>query len=200
MLNLDHIAIGCTYLAEGTAWVENALGVPMVAGGKHARFGTHNTLLGLADGLYLEVITKDPQAPDIGRPTWFGLDDFTGPPRLANWICAADTLDDAPDFAGEVTNLTRDDLSWQITVPQDGSLPFDGGFPTMISWGTGVTHPSAKLPSSGVRLVTWEVVHPQADHLRATVPINDPRVSFATGETIGFIATFKTPTGTKVLT
>ena len=200
MLRLDHIAVGCTDLAAGTRWVEDILGVPLVTGGKHMQFGTHNTLLGLADGLYLEVICKDPNAAATGRPTWFGLDQFNGQPRLSNWICAADHLNDVPSFAGEVNNLTRDDLTWQITVPKDGSLPFDGGFPTMIAWGDGVAHPSSKFPASGVRLVEWNVIHPQAAHLRASVPINDPRVMFIEGETIGFKATFETPTGTKTLT
>jgi len=199
MLKFDHIAVGCTDLSEGTEWVEQALGVSLVAGGEHARFGTHNTLLGLADGLYLEVIAKNPNAPATGRPTWFDLDRFTGPPRLSNWICAADHLNDVPSFAGEVNALTRDDLTWQITVPDDGSLPFDGGFPTMIAWGDGVAHPSRKLPASGVRLLEWQVIHPQAPHLRASVPINDTRVRFTVGEKVGFKATFETPNGTRVL-
>ena len=200
MLRLDHIAVGCTNLEDGTSWVSQTLGVPLVAGGKHAQFGTHNTLLGLADGLYLEVIAIDPSAPATKAPTWFGLDHFTGSPRLANWICAAKNLDDVPSFAGQVTPLQRDDLRWDITVPADGSLPFDGGFPTMIAWGAGVVHPSTKLANSGCALLEWQVIHPQAAHLRASVPINDPRVSFVTGDTASFRATFQTPDGIKVLT
>lgn len=199
MLNFDHIAVACTTLDEGTQWVSQVLGVPLVNGGEHARFGTHNTLLGLGDGLYLEVIAKNPKAAKTGRPTWFDLDQFTGPPRLANWICAAKSLDNIPSFAGEVHDLTRGDLNWQLAVPKDGSLPFDGGFPTMMAWGKGVTHPSATLPASGCRLISWDITHPQAAHLRASVPINDPRVRFGVGPAVGFKATFDTPTGVKVL-
>ncbi|WP_375255113.1 VOC family protein [Yoonia sp.] len=82
MLILDHLAVAGTSLEEGTASVEDRPGVPLQVGGKHRRFGTHNTLLGLADGVYLEVIAKDPDAvPEAGRG-WFGLDQFTGPPAM----------------------------------------------------------------------------------------------------------------------
>ena len=63
------------------------------AGGKHAHMGTHNRLLSLGD-LYLEVIAPDPEAPRPAWPRWFDLDNFDGPPRLTNWICRSDDLDD----------------------------------------------------------------------------------------------------------
>lgn len=39
------------------------------------QFGTHNRCLGMEDGIYLEVIAVDPEAPPPSRPRWFGLDD-----------------------------------------------------------------------------------------------------------------------------
>lgn len=199
MFHLDHIAIASSSLAEGTTWVEEKLGVSMVPGGEHDRFGTHNTLLGLADGLYLEVIAKNPNAASTGRATWFGLDTFRGQPRLANWICAGKSLSHAPAVAGTPQSLTRGELKWDITVPDDGSLPDSGGFPTLIAWGDGVPHPSTVLPASGCRLVSWEVLHPEATRLRQIVPIDDDRVTFTTAQTAAFRATFDTPNGKKVL-
>ncbi|MEL6681592.1 MAG: VOC family protein, partial [Pseudomonadota bacterium] len=38
-LKLDHLAVACTDLAAGTAWVEAQLGVAMQPGGQHVRFG-----------------------------------------------------------------------------------------------------------------------------------------------------------------
>ncbi|MGD7428536.1 VOC family protein, partial [Ralstonia pseudosolanacearum] len=129
MLTLDHLAVACRDLAEGMAWVEAQLGVRMQPGGKHLRYGTHNTLLGLGDDLYLEVIAKDPGAAAYDGPAWFGLDHFSGPPRLGNWICQSDDLASAPEFVGLPQALARGDLSWQITVPEDGSLPYGGAYP-----------------------------------------------------------------------
>lgn len=201
MLALDHIAIATTDLVAGTAEIERALGVPLEPGGRHERYGTHNTLLGLGS-LYLEVIAADPGASP-GRPRWFGLDDFKGDTRPANWICRTDDLDaalaEAPEGVGEKQHLTRGDLAWDITVPADGSLPMAGGWPTMIQWGPGIASPAAGLPDRGCRLTGWEVLHPDAEWLRANVPLNDARVAFVPSETIGFRATISTPSGPVVL-
>ncbi len=204
MLILDHIAICCADLAEGAAWAEEQLGVPLLPGGQHARYGTHNRLLGLGEGLYLEVIAADPAAKPTG-PRWFGLDRFSGPPRLGNWICATKDLNAALDFApqeaGQAVDLARGALRWKISVPEDGSLPFDGGFPTLIEWGEGSPHPSRSLGSSGVRLDRWIVRHPRATDISALLGgrLEDPRVTFETAETAGFVAVFDTPSGQRVL-
>ena len=79
-LQFDHLVVPCARLAEGVAHVEAMLGVKMAPGGKHAVMGTHNALLGLG-AIYLEVIAADPDAPAPGRPRWFNLDEFRGPPR-----------------------------------------------------------------------------------------------------------------------
>ena len=198
MLTLDHIAVACTDLAEGTAWVEDRLGVALQPGGRHARYGTHNTLLGLADGLYLEVIAIDPNATAQAGHSWFGLDQFSGPPRLANWICQTSSFDGIPAATGTPRALTRGDLSWQITVPDDGSLPFGGAYPTLIQWGSGTVHPSDRLPDSGCSLVAFEVSHPQADDVLAMTDLADPRVSLTTAP-FAMRATFETPSGTRTL-
>jgi hypothetical protein len=202
MLKLDHLAVACTSLAEGTTWVEERLGVRMQPGGQHARYGTHNTLLGLADGLYLEVIAAEPGAvPEAGH-TWFDLARFSGPPRLANWICQTDDLDTALATAradvGTPRALTRGDLSWQITVPDDGSLPYGGAFPTLIRWADGTDHPAERLPSSGCRLMQFEVMHPEAERLRSLMVVTDDRVTLRAGP-FAMKATFDTPSGVRTL-
>ena len=200
MLTFDHIAIAGRTLDEATAYVSETLGVPLDPGGKHAAFGTHNRLLSLGD-LYLEVIALDPDAQRSG-PSWFGLDRFDGPPRPANWICRTDDLDSAilaaPVEPGPVRDLTRGALEWQITVPEDGSLPLGGAYPTLIRWGEGMVHPTVNLTPRGCRLIRWEVHHPDADLLRAQVRIDDPRVSFETGAP-GFVAVIDTPSGERRL-
>lgn len=149
MLTLDHLAVGCERLEEGVAWVEETLGVTLQPGGQHAYYGTHNALMHLGPKLYLEVIAKDPSAAPTGRATWFGLDYFTGPPRLTNWLCRADNMAAYAEITGPAVPLSRGNLEWETTVPDDGSLPMGGGFPTLIAWRPSAVPPPYVLPSNG---------------------------------------------------
>ena len=93
--------------------------------------------------------------------------------------------------------MSRGKLHWQITVPDDGSLPLGGAYPTLLQWDAGTTPPADTLPDSGLRLTRWEVRHPTADIVAQDLPLDDPRVVFVTGAP-GFSATFTTPDGAEV--
>lgn len=200
MLRLDHLAVSATDLAEGVAAVEAILGLPLAAGGKHPHMATHNRLLGLGD-VYLEVIAADPDAPAPAWPRWFDLDQFVGPARLTNWICATDDLDGAvqaaPKGVGVPVDLQRGDFRWRMAVPDDGRLPFDNAFPALIEWRG--PHPAARLPDVGARLHRLEVAHPMADALRACIELADPRVVFVPGDHKALRAEIDTPHGRRVL-
>ncbi len=195
---LDHIAVACADLDVGAAWLSGKLGLPLLDGGRHAHFGTHNKLLGLADGLYLEVIAPDPDA-NISVPRWFNLDHAPDVPAWGNWIAQAADLNAMASLTGPPVDMERGDLRWQLTVPDDGSLPMGGGFPTLIKWGADTAHPATVLPDSGCRLIRWEVFHPDADTLRALYGNHDPRVVFTPRADIGFTATFDTPNGPRTV-
>ena len=200
MWRLDHLAVVCTDLDQGSAWAEAALGVPLQQGGKHARYGTHNRLLGLGPGLYLEVIAPDPEAVPQGS-RWFGLDAVSGAQRLGNWIVACDNLDaalaESPQDAGEAVDLERGDLKWRIAVPEDGSLPMAGGWPTLIEWAQGTHHPASRLADSGLRLSRLTIHHPEADRIaKALAPrLADPRIALEPAPTPALSAIFLTPEG-----
>lgn len=200
-MRLDHLAVAAETLDEGRAMVEAALGLPLQPGGRHAHFGTHNLLMGLEGGLYLEVIAVDPEAPAPGCPRWFDLDRFNGAPRLSNWICAVDDLEAAMARhrqAGAAVDLARGDLRWRMAVPGDGVLPFDNRFPALIEWQAG-GHPSARLAASGARLERLVLTHPEAGALRAELSdLSDPRVVFEPGAP-GLRAEIATPRGARVL-
>ncbi len=198
MFVLDHLAVGAATLNEGVDWVQSQLGVVLERGGSHEKYGTHNMLLGLEDGLYLEVIAKDPDTIPSAEHSWFGLDDFTGPPRLANWICCADNLSDYADTAGPKRRLERGNLRWDITVHDGGRLPFGGGFPTLIKWGACTVHPAQILKLSGLRLREFTVSHPEATKIASLAPLDDPRIRFKVGPQ-GFVARFDGPNGLKEL-
>ena len=64
-MKIDHFAVSGMKLEEATEYVESTLGYKMEKGGKHKLFGTHNNLLGLKDGLYIEAIAVDPSVKNL---------------------------------------------------------------------------------------------------------------------------------------
>lgn len=165
--HLDHLVITAPSLEAGVEYVCGTLGVTLQAGGEHQRMGTHNYLLKLGDTSYLEVIAIDPKAPRPERSRWFGLDDMQDEqgPRLASWAVRTGDIHAAvaasPVKIGTVEPMSRGDLSWLISIPEDGSLPLDGIAPTLIQWQV-ETHPARGLRDAGCHLVRLEGVHPAA--------------------------------------
>ena len=201
MLRLDHLAVSAGNLAEGTAAVEAALGLPLGPIGQHPHMATHNRLLGLGD-VYLEVIAIDPGAPAPVWPRWFDLDHFTGVPRLTNWIAACDDLEAAlaaaPKGTGVPVDLARGVYRWRMAVPGDGRLPFGGAHPALIQW-LG-PHPAAVLPDHGARLRRLTIAHPQADALIAALGrFGDARVQITMGPEFAMQAEIDTPHGLRLL-
>lgn len=203
MIELDHLAVAGETLAEAQAHVEEALGVMLQPGGQHDVFFTHNALLGLDDGLYLEAIAINPDAPTPQRPRWFDLDRFAGAPRLTNWICRSDDLETSlaagPDGWGDPVQLQRGSLRWRMAVPPTGILPYDNCAPALIQWQTNV-HPAEVLKPTGIQLKRLTVAHPLAGSLRDALAgqLSDDRIAFETGEA-GVHASFTTPHGPREL-
>ena len=195
-LRLDHLAIAATDLAQGAAAVEHVLGVPLEPGGRHPEFGTHNRLLSLGPGEYLEVIAPDPDAPPPGRPRWFSLDAFAGPPALRTWIVRTDDMAAARARLGEEIGvpmtLARGAYRWTMAVPPDGDLPYDLSHPAVLQWHG--PQPPAALPDRGCRLLSLEVSHPEAAALQARLAMDDARIAFRVGPP-GLSATLATPSG-----
>jgi hypothetical protein len=204
MLNFDHLAIGAGTLEEGVEAVETALRVALEPGGEHPAMGTHNRLLSLGPGEYLEVIAIDPAAPAPGHPRWFALDDFKGPPRPRAWIarCRAlmQALAHAPEGAGQPHALTRGAYEWDMAIPETGLLPYGGLFPALIAW-RGAAHPADALPDRGIRLRRLVLSHPEAAELRAALAplIEDDRLAVTLGAEPTIAAEFATPHGPRVL-
>jgi len=203
MITFDHIAIAGETLADATAHVEGALGVPLQQGGEHDIFHTHNTLLGLENGLYLEAIAINPAAPTPTRPRWFDLDRFTGAPRLTNWVCRCDDLDATlaklPTGFGTPIDIQRGDLRWRMAVPDSGLLPYDNCAPALIQW-VGDAHPAPRLAQQGCKLTSLDVRHPQGPALGAMLAavLLDTRITFSTGP-MRLEAQFATAAGPKTL-
>ena len=211
-LALDHLVVAARTLEEGARWLEDRTGVPTAAGGRHALMGTHNRLMALGDGAYLEIIAIDPQAPPPRRPRWFGLDSpamgarLARGPALIHWVVRTGDIDAAraavPDLVGDVLDLERGDYRWRIGVPADGSLPAGGVFPTLIQW-QGERHPAGALPHSGCRLDRLTIRAPRAfgslHALRGLGLPEEAPVDFVESESAGLSAELRSPGGMVLL-
>lgn len=184
--DLDHLVFACADLEAGIAWAERTFGVRPARGGAHAQWGTHNALMSLGRGRYLELLAPDPGAASAGRANaagraLFGLDASAPavgePPRLTTWMVRSRTIETLLGNAlragvdlGRVQGGSRlradgTELSWQIAVPP--ARPLGGCVPWLIDWGWS-EHPSASLPE-GARLDWMEVTHPEPARVRAAL-------------------------------
>jgi hypothetical protein len=198
---IDHLVVTAPDLASGAELVHSALGVAMSPGGEHPRMGTHNLVLKLGPAVYLEVIAKNPAAPDPGRPRWFELD-RGAPPRLATWaVHTTDiraTAGAASELVGDVERMTRGNLNWQMTIRADGGLGLGGLVPAILEWPAGA-HPAARMPDSECALVRVEAFHPEPPRvtaLLASIGFAGP-LTVAAGSPPRLVAWVETPAGTR---
>ena len=211
MLELDHLVVACLDLDEGEAWLRERLGVPLAPGGRHVGWGTHNRLLQLGGGVYLELIAPDPSQPEPTSPRPFMLDDgalrarLARRPRLVHWLVRADDLErdlrGLGYLPGPATPMTRGALRWRITLPTGGRPAGDGLLPSVIQWDMPMAeHPTARLPDAGVALAGLTVRGPRAllerrPKVVAPVPIE----WVETRDAPGLSATLATPAGRATL-
>ena len=101
---------------------------------------------------------------------------------------------------GEVVRVTRGSLSWLISVPHDGSMPYDGAFPTLIELPAG-PHPSSRMANLGCQLERLAIAHPEGARLAKAVNsvFADDRIVISTGVTAQIRATINTPDGRREL-
>ena len=206
---LDHLTVAALTLEQGVDHVRRALGVVVPPGGAHPLMGTHNCLMQLGDGVFLEIIAPDPAATPR-RTRWFSLDDsrmrarLEQTPQLISWVVRVADLGKAlhtvDKSVGEAVHLTRGTLSWLISVPSDGSMAFDGALPTLIEWPAG-PHPASGMADLGCRLEHLRIEHPENTRIaEALAPIcSDARVTISGGAIPRLWATIKTPNGLREL-
>jgi len=202
--SIDHLTVAATSL-DGRE-LDELLGVGLAPGGRHARMGTHNRLLRLGDGAYLEVIAIDPQGTTPAHPRWFELDDpamrarLADGPRLVHWVARVDTteLPPLPFDVGPWERFERGDLSWQLTVRADGLLPADGVVPSLICW-AGPAHPTGRLPESRVSLETLELAHPRAAEVQQQLDLLGLDILCHPSARPEIIAHLWTPSGPRTL-
>lgn len=207
MPELDHLVVVAPDLEEGVAYLRDHLGVDLPYGGRHPEMGTHNHVLRMGDGVFLEVIAVDESADRPMRARWFGLDDgiavrraWDAGLRLRGWVARGADLEavlaGAPNLFDDIIRVSRGDRSWRFCLPRDGSLPAGGAAPCVIDWGERGT-PVPGMPDSGVALRGFILEHPDPDAVRALYQRmgleNPPEVRL--GATLRYCAYLDTPRG-----
>ncbi|MGH8994208.1 MAG: VOC family protein [Acidimicrobiia bacterium] len=201
---IDHLVYAVPDVAAACDELERDWGVRPTPGGRHPGRGTHNALLDLAGGCYLEVIGPDPSQPDPAGPRPFGIDALAGP-GLVTWAVPAPGIEDRAVRAraqgfdpGPVTAMsrTRPDgvrLDWKLTGP-DGA----GTVPFLIDWG-GTPHPTADLPE-GCRLVRFRAEHPHPELVEPALLALGVELELQAGPRPCLVASVETPRGSRELT
>lgn len=211
MPTLDHLSVIAPSLKEGVEHVRACLGIDVPFGRKHASMGTHNHLLRLGDAVYLEVIAIDENAPPIGGPRWFDLDNRTAVRkawgegrRLRGWVASTDHFDrhicEHASIYGQKREFQGSASSYFFSIPEDGSLPMNGVAPSLID--RQGKSPSFSLEAEkGCKLIDFSLEHPDAEKVRAlyrTLKIaGAPTVT--QGVVFRYAAKIRTPEGIKML-
>jgi hypothetical protein len=198
---LDHLVYGAPDLDRAIEEVEQKTGVRPAYGGKHAGGLTHNALLSLGPGRYLEIIAPVRDAPLAGELP-FGLASI-GEPRLAAWAVTVDDLegrvqaakkagyDAGPIISGGRELPDGSSLSWRLAVrPQPAG---DGLVPFPIQWQS-EPHPSATSPD-GCEFVSLRGEHPEPAAIEVLLNALAVDISVERGPTPRLIATLDTPNG-----
>jgi glyoxalase-like protein len=202
LTKIDHLVYATPDLAAGVKRIEELLGVKAVDGGQHPGAGTRNALIGLGDGVYLEIIGPDPSQPKPNRARRFGIDELRAP-RLVTWAAKGTDLEGTVKDAkrhgldlGQVQfgSRRRPDgvlLAWRFTVAP--SLNAGGIVPFFIDWGE-TPHPASTLPK-GCTIVALRAEHPDVNRVQAELSALGLNLRVDKGAAPALIATIKTAHG-----
>jgi hypothetical protein len=176
--NIDHLVIGAATLTLGVEYVRDCLGVDIPYGGEHAKMGTHNHLMRIGEGVFLEIIAINPDIEPPNRPRWFGLDDpfvrqrLATQPTLLTWVVNTGNItkliQQAMFSLGKSELIRRGELSWNFGLPDDGSLIAGGILPYAIEWHT-KKHPAANMVDLNCRFHSLEIYHPYPKWLQSAL-------------------------------
>jgi catechol 2,3-dioxygenase-like lactoylglutathione lyase family enzyme len=136
ILGIDHILIAVEDLAKAMD-LYRRLGFQVLVGGEHPTVGTHNALVPLADGSYLELIGV--KKPELAQQFPFGqqvLEALAKPNRLAGYALeSGDVNGDVQAIRDRGLTIAKappggrvrpdgQQVSWQTAHPEQAYLPF----------------------------------------------------------------------------
>jgi catechol 2,3-dioxygenase-like lactoylglutathione lyase family enzyme len=182
---IDHVVVGVADLDAAIEAFERATGVRPVYGGKHPG-GTHNALLSLGDGVYLEILALQ---PGVDVPEYAGLRTLLRPTPML-WAVSGGDLEAlrrplvAASFklsephAGSRVTPAGATLAWE-TFGIDGEGI--AGAPFFIVWSADTPHPATTSPA-GCTLAALTVITPALEPLERLRTALGLEFGLATGE------------------
>lgn len=195
---IDHLMLGVDDLDRGMKAFEESTGVKPIYGGKHPG-GTHNALVSLGDGTYLEIIALQ---KGVTPP-----EDFAGLQQLhtltpIGWAVSAQDsaqlrsrlsaagMAVTEPAAGSRTTPDGKKLAWQTFGLKDN---FEQA-PFFIVWSARTAHPSATSPR-GCKLQQWRIAGPQRSKLEKLRRTLDLPIEIADGQAASLRLALSCPKG-----
>lgn len=203
---LDHLVVAVPEMRHWPERIADELAVDLIPGGRHEGLGTRNAVVGLDNGVYLEVLGPDEDQAPFPGPWRIEFAELTRP-TLVTYVIEPVSLTErierirsAGFDPGTVREMSRQRpdgvlLSWRVVShrPVNGPGALGGVLPFMIDWGA-TPRPSETLtPQASLRSLRVEHPDPAAaqSRLRAwgiTAPV-------AAAEAPAVLATLETPNG-----
>ncbi len=123
-VDIDHLLLAITDLDSGMEQFESLTGIQPVFGGVHPHIGTHNALVSLGEGRYLEIIAPQDPSKSIQGP--FGGFDKRESLSVFGWSICANELESLQ------TSLENHHIKHSGSVPGSRATP-DG---QLLKWST----------------------------------------------------------------
>lgn len=129
-MRIDHVIYATADLDAAAAGVQDRLGLTVVAGGRHDGLGTHNRIVPLGDGSFIELLAvadrQEAERSPLGVALLAGIEHGDG---LLGWAVAVEDVDAVAGRLGtEVTAVGRQGMTARLTgVPEslaEPALPF----------------------------------------------------------------------------
>lgn len=201
-LKLDHLVWSSPSLELGVEIFTGLTGVTPVYGGQHSEGNTHNALVNLGAGCYLEILAPTDGADEgdewvafcrsLQRPVLYKFC-LRSEGGLKQVVAVLEQHGVGAEGPGHYARARPDGvlLEWQLVHPQPqrygSSLPF------FIDWLIS-EHPSDSAPcGAGLKRFCWQ--HPQARQLRPLLRQLGADIEVVEAAQAGFSADITTPAG-----
>jgi hypothetical protein len=148
--NIDHFLLGINNLEKGILEFEKLTGIKPVYGGVHPNIGTHNALVSLKDGSYLEIIAPEDPSKKLSGP-FSGFENMNDL-KLFGWAIGTTQLKEVKNYLelnkientgivpGTRKTKNGEALKWEtIFISQENAMSVN---PFFIQWEKSSVHPS----------------------------------------------------------